>query len=128
MSKNQAKPTPGPTCADCNRVIDIDGGEEAYVCERCGKDPICAECGGDDANPGRVVCEDCAVSEETLAQQAVEIYCETGLTPRDLAEQARTLRGAMERIVAYGDANGICPYGCDTPDIARAALAKPEPK
>lgn len=28
---------------------------------------------------------------------------------------------ALERISRYGE-DGICPYGCDTPDIARQAL------
>lgn len=32
------------------------------------------------------------------------------------------MREALETIAGYG-ADGICPYGCDTPNIARAALA-----
>ena len=42
------------------------------------------------------------------------------------AERARRevkrLREALQAIAAYGN-DGICPYGCDTPHIARAALA-----
>ena len=32
------------------------------------------------------------------------------------------LRDALKRIALYGGDDGICPYGCDTPDIARATL------
>jgi len=28
----------------------------------------------------------------------------------------------LKRIALYGGDDGICPYGCDTPDIARATL------
>jgi len=38
-------------------------------------------------------------------------------------EENRRLREALERIAAYG-ADGICPYGCDTPSIAQAAIEK----
>lgn len=39
---------------------------------------------------------------------------------KDLAT-LRQLREALERIARYGK-DGICPYGCDTPHIAKAAL------
>ena len=35
------------------------------------------------------------------------------------------LEAALETISKYGDGS-ICPYGCDTPDIASAALAAKE--
>ena len=41
-----------------------------------------------------------------------------------LREENRRLRGALETIAGYGR-NGICPYGCDTPDIAQMALDQP---
>ena len=37
------------------------------------------------------------------------------------AENAR-LRVALATIAQYGE-DGICPYGCDTPNIARDALS-----
>lgn len=41
------------------------------------------------------------------------------------AEVAR-LREALETIAGYSRLNGCCPYGCDTPTIAKNALeAKP---
>lgn len=40
-----------------------------------------------------------------------------------LREDVARLREALERIAKYGD-NGICPYGCDTPHIAKAALTQ----
>ncbi len=42
-------------------------------------------------------------------------------TLEDARDEVARLRGALERIAKYGD-NGICPYGCDTPHIAQAAL------
>lgn len=43
--------------------------------------------------------------------------------PKVMAEVER-LRAALEMIAKYDDGvrDGICPYGCDTPNIARAAL------
>ena len=38
-----------------------------------------------------------------------------------LEAEVERLRNALRRIAAYGEA-GICPYGCDTPYIARATL------
>lgn len=40
-----------------------------------------------------------------------------------LRDERDRLREALERIAKYGD-NGICPYGCDTPHIAKAALTQ----
>jgi len=56
----------------------------------------------------------------------LEVYRAKGDLIALRAENAR-LRGALERIVKYGDKgihgnDGICPYGCDTPHIAKAAL------
>ena len=39
------------------------------------------------------------------------------------ADIADDLLAALKRIEAYGN-DGVCPYGCDTPDIARQAIAK----
>ena len=39
-----------------------------------------------------------------------------------LEAEVGRLRTALQAIAAYGD-DGVCPYGCDTPHIARAALA-----
>ena len=41
----------------------------------------------------------------------------------DHVAEVERLREALQAIAAYGD-DGICPYGCDTPHIARAALAR----
>ena len=38
-----------------------------------------------------------------------------------IRDECDRLRGALERIARYGK-DGICPYGCDTPDLARTAL------
>jgi cell shape-determining protein MreC len=38
-----------------------------------------------------------------------------------LEAEVERLREALWSIAAYGD-DGVCPYGCDTPHIARAAL------
>ena len=43
-----------------------------------------------------------------------------------LLDERDRLRGALEDIARYDDdsqyGQGICPYGCDTPNIAQAAL------
>ena len=38
-------------------------------------------------------------------------------------EKVRVLREALESIVVSEHLDGCCPYGCDAPTIARAALA-----
>lgn len=38
-----------------------------------------------------------------------------------LVEREGKYREALEKIGAYGD-GGICPYGCDCPHIAKAAM------
>jgi hypothetical protein len=38
-----------------------------------------------------------------------------------LRDEVARLRGVLAQIAKYGD-KGICPYGCDTPHIAQAAL------
>jgi hypothetical protein len=40
---------------------------------------------------------------------------------REVEAERDRLKTALLRIAAYGN-DGICPYGCDTPDIARQAL------
>ena len=39
----------------------------------------------------------------------------------DLQAELERVRAALERIARYGN-DGICPFGCDTPHIAQAAL------
>ncbi len=45
-----------------------------------------------------------------------------------LAAENERMREALRDIESYGEAplgdDGICPYGCDTPHIARTALAQ----
>lgn len=41
-------------------------------------------------------------------------------------ERVRKLEAALKKIAAYGK-DGICPYGCDTPDIAQKALGPQTP-
>lgn len=45
----------------------------------------------------------------------------------DLRSESKRFRGALELIASYDKTSkhgdGICPYGCDTPNIARQALA-----
>ena len=44
-------------------------------------------------------------------------------TDDPIYEQVKNLKSAMLKIAAYDhDNNGCCPFGCDTPDIAREAL------
>ena len=43
----------------------------------------------------------------------------------DAPREHPDLRGALEQIAKYGK-DGICPYGCDCPNIAKAALAASE--
>ena len=61
---------------------------------------------------------------------AVKVHIPGGmecLKTRLAQAQARIadLEAALETISKYGDGS-ICPYGCDTPDIASAALAAKE--
>lgn len=40
------------------------------------------------------------------------------------SNEIERLRNVLAAIADYGDDNGICPYGCDTPNIASEALKK----
>ena len=56
----------------------------------------------------------------------LEVYRAKGELIALRAENAR-LREALATIARYGK-DGICPYGCDTPYIAQAALQPKEVK
>ena len=59
---------------------------------------------------------------ERIRREQVEManYAKDGQIETLQAERDR-LREGLERIARYGK-DGICPYGCDTPNIATAAL------
>ncbi len=82
MSTNEAKPTPGPylvLCEDetCYRVVS-----DNYGCIALLHDPLAVEHGREDE----------LEANATLIRQAFDVYAETGLTPRELAEQVQELR------------------------------------
>ena len=70
----------------------------------------------------------------TLIAEAGTVYHETGLTPRELAEQRRELLEALQKLVDYAELSDECHYGtvgtnfvrevC-LPVIARATGSQP---
>jgi hypothetical protein len=99
MSKHTPEPWHIGEPKRVNRFIPVRSESEFTVCEVLPM-PHNAEI----ANAQRIV--DC-------------VNALSGLNPSAVA----TMREALETIASYGK-DGICPYGCDTPNIARAALAK----
>jgi uncharacterized protein YoaH (UPF0181 family) len=63
----------------------------------------------------RKACADWIKNDRAVCQERDDLHAE-----RD------KYRAALEKIAAYGT-DGICPFGCDTPHIARDAL-RPEGK
>ena len=65
---------------------------------------------------------------ERLVKEHDEKYrclCAVSATNTEYEARIADLEAALETISKYGDGS-ICPYGCDTPDIASAALAAKE--
>ena len=102
MSTNEAKPTPG-RCRMIGAEIRSETGETiALVCST-------------EAN-GNLICE------------AFSTYHETGLTPRELAEQREELRKACLAYVRHVETTDGVACNRDVWRAMIAALAKTKPK
>lgn len=63
-------------------------------------------------------------NDDEIKTQALRDRIVFVVNERDaLRAENEKFRGALKEIAAYGN-NGICPYGCDTPYIAQAALGE----
>ena len=66
---------------------------------------------------------DAVVVSKQLGEDIGDDQRDSEATIATLTAERDALVEALKKIAAYGF-DGVCPYGCDTPDIARTALAQ----
>ena len=98
-------PTPGPWVADGYDLRQKNGRMIAYF--------------GPHHTPADEYPMSCRLQDEANAQWVAAARNELAAE----REKVRVLREALESIVVSEHLDGCCPYGCDAPTIARAALA-----
>lgn len=110
-AQTTGKPTPGPWLVgrDCIMKRDANGNPERHIVEYCWPDS-----------------EAQAHADHCLIAEAGTVYHETGLTPRQLADQRAELLAALERTLSWltsypgsGAMGKTGPY-----EQARAAIAR----
>ena len=100
-----SRPTPGPWVADGYDLRQKNGRMIAYF--------------GPHHTPADEYPLSCRLQDEANCQWVAAARNELAAE----REKVRVLREALESIVVSEHLDGCCPYGCDAPTIARAALA-----
>jgi len=131
MSTNEAKPTPGPW------KYSFEGSDPSWAIVTGQGGAIIANVNsetGPDAVSAPAMRQMPADANARLIAEVGTVYHETGLTPRELAEQVKrqsivlgTLVTLIDESDQWSDIASTSPLG-EIVNAARAALPKPEPR